>query len=46
MEEKKFKIDEKVITQGEGGDCLYIVETGSLSCFKILETGENKFLFY
>ena len=44
MEEKKFKIDEKVITQGEDGDCLYIVETGSLSCFKILETGENKFL--
>ena len=44
MEEKKFKIDEKVITQGEVGDCLYIVETGSLSCFKILESGENKFL--
>ena len=44
MEEKKFKIDEKVITQGEFGDCLYIVETGSLSCFKILESGENKFL--
>ena len=44
MEEKKFKIDEKVITQGEVGDCLYIVETGSLSCFKILEDGENKFL--
>ena len=44
MEEKKFKIDEKVITQGEPGDCLYIVETGSLSCFKILENGENKFL--
>ena len=44
MEEKKFKIDEKVITQGEVGDCLYIVETGSLSCFKIFENGENKFL--
>ena len=44
MEEKKFKIDEKVITQGEDGDCLYIVETGTLSCFKILENNENKFL--
>ena len=44
MEEKRFKIDEKVITQGEVGDCLYIVETGSLSCYKILESGENKFL--
>ena len=44
MEEKNFKIDETVITQGEVGDCLYIVETGSLNCFKILENGENKFL--
>ena len=44
MEEKKFKIDEKVITQGEDGDCLYIVETGSLSCFKVLDNNENKFL--
>ena len=44
MEEKKFKKDEKVITQGEVGDCLYIVETGSLSCFKILQNGENNFL--
>ena len=44
MEEKKYKIDEVVITQGEVGDCLYIVETGSLSCIKILESGENKFL--
>ena len=44
MQEKKFKIDEKVITQGEDGDCLYIVETGSLSCFKILDNNETKFL--
>ena len=44
MEEKKFKIDETVITQGEVGDCLYIVEEGALNCFKILENGENKFL--
>ena len=34
MEEKKFKLDDNVITQGEDGDCLYIVETGILKCFK------------
>ena len=34
MEEKRFKLDDKVIIQGEDGDCLYIVETGSLKCFK------------
>ena len=34
MEEKKFKLNENVITQGEDGDCLYIVETGILKCFK------------
>ena len=34
MEEKRFKLNENVITQGDDGDCLYIVETGSLKCFK------------
>ena len=34
MEEKRFKLNENVITEGEDGDCLYIVETGSLNCFK------------
>ena len=34
MEEKRFKLDDKVISQGEDGDCLYIVETGNLKCFK------------
>ena len=34
MEEKKFHLDDKVITQGEDGDCLYIVETGTLNCYK------------
>jgi cAMP-dependent protein kinase regulator len=34
MEEKHFKTGESVITQGENGDCLYIVETGELNCFK------------
>ena len=34
MEEKRFKLNENVITQGDDGDCLYIVETGLLKCFK------------
>lgn len=35
MEEKHFKTGELVITQGESGDCLYIVESGELNCFKV-----------
>ena len=34
MEEKRYKLDDKVIIQGEDGDCLYIVETGNLKCYK------------
>jgi cAMP-dependent protein kinase regulator len=34
MEEKRFKAGENVITQGENGDCLYIIEEGNLDCFK------------
>ena len=34
MEEKRFKLNENVIVQGDDGDCLYIVETGLLKCFK------------
>ena len=43
MHEKKFKTDEKAITQVEDDDCLYIIETSSLSCFKILDNKKNKF---
>lgn len=35
MEEKKCYKKEKVITQGEEGDCLYVVATGTLSCHKL-----------
>ena len=45
MEEKRFKLNENIITQGEDGDCLYIVETGSLKCFKTFKTDNSqKFL--
>ena len=34
MDEKHYKEGEIVIEQGENGDCLYIIETGELDCFK------------
>lgn len=34
MEEKKVKAGEWVIKQGEDGDNLYVVEVGTLKCFK------------
>jgi cAMP-dependent protein kinase regulator len=34
MEEKHYKSGDSVITQGESGDCLYIVESGELNCYK------------
>ena len=42
MEEKRFKLNENVITQGEDGDCLYIVETGLLKCYKTFKA----FIFF
>ena len=40
---KRFKLNENVITQGEDGDCLYIVETGNLNCYKTIDNSP-KFL--
>lgn len=34
MEEKAFNEKEVVIQQGEPGDCLYVVDSGELNCFK------------
>jgi len=34
MEEKHYKSGDSVITQGDSGDCLYIVESGQLNCYK------------
>lgn len=31
--------DEMVITQGDDGDVLYVIESGTLSCFKVKEDG-------
>ena len=35
MEEKKFTANQIVINQGEDGNCLYVVETGELDCYKL-----------
>jgi cAMP-dependent protein kinase regulator len=34
MDEKKVKAGETVITEGEKGDVLFLVEDGVLECFK------------
>lgn len=36
MEERKFKHKDHVIKQGEDGNELFVVESGTLSCFKHL----------
>ena len=40
IEERRFKEGETVITEGERGDVLFIVEKGDLKCFKLIG-GEN-----
>lgn len=45
MEEKFFKAGDKVITQGEDGDVLYVVDSGKLDCFKrFTKEGPNQYL--
>lgn len=34
MDEKKAKAGETLITEGEKGEHLYVVESGQLECFK------------
>jgi cAMP-dependent protein kinase regulator len=36
MDEQKIKAGETVITEGEKGDELYVVEEGSFDCYKKL----------
>lgn len=43
MEEKKFRKDEWVIKQGDDGDNLYVVDHGTLECYKQFQkNGEPK----
>ena len=41
FEEKKYKAGEAVITQGEEGDVLYLVDSGELDCEKVFKAGDN-----
>ena len=38
MDEKQVKAGETIITEGEKGDVLYLVENGNLECFKTFVT--------
>ena len=39
FEEKNYKAGQNVITQGEEGDVLYLVDTGELDCEKVFKAG-------
>ena len=41
VEESRFKTGDKIITEGERGDVLFIVEKGELNCTKVLKKGES-----
>ena len=41
MDSKLFELGDKVINQGDEGQELYVVEEGSLSCFKIFVRLKN-----
>jgi cAMP-dependent protein kinase regulator len=43
MDQKVAKANEYIINEGEPGEVLYIVESGSLSCTKVLG-GKETFL--
>ena len=40
FEEKKYKAGENVITQGDEGDVLYLVDSGELDCEKVFKAGD------
>ena len=39
IEEVKAVPGTEVITQGDAGDCMYVLESGSLECTKIFKAG-------
>ena len=40
FEEKRYKAGQNVITQGEEGDVLYLVDSGELDCEKVFKAGD------
>jgi len=45
MEECKFAVGDKVITQGDDGDVLYVVDAGELSCFRRMKAEDTEDTF-
>lgn len=41
MEESLFKKGDKVIVEGDMGDCLYLIDNGKLDCFKLLKPSDS-----
>ena len=46
MQEANFDEKATVITEGEPGHDLYIVESGQLDCYKKLTAGVSKMIFH
>ena len=40
IEEVKAAPTTEIITQGDAGDCMYVLESGSLDCTKVFKAGE------
>lgn len=45
MEERRFQKGEHVIKEGDDGDELFLVDEGTLNCYKVMpDTKESKYL--
>lgn len=42
MQEKNFRKFDKVIQQGDKGDTLYLIDSGTLDCFKLLSAEDKE----
>eukprot|EP00397_Hematodinium_sp_SG-2012_P023552 GEMP01024477.1.p1 GENE.GEMP01024477.1~~GEMP01024477.1.p1 ORF type:complete len:431 (+),score=99.77 GEMP01024477.1:150-1442(+) len=43
MKITEVEVDEKIINQGDDGECLYVIDSGVVECYKTIK-GEEKFL--
>ena len=37
IEEVRVQADQPVITEGDQGDCMYVLNTGALKCTKVIQ---------